>query len=534
MTAPHETPSRLHRSLYLVLILAGAGIVLGRVLAVDSVDMLHEYHARVKKFDDEKAKKRESLAASGMTGQALEDAVADFEFRYRRDRLSIMRPFLSSNDRSRWCAIRALVEPDMWVYEESGTADQPERRWAPYAIDKVIQQPGWDTIDMVKHDRQGRGGLGPDEGHLYSSKPPLLPTIMAAQYWVLFHGLGWSLGDHPYLVGRTMLVTFNVVPLLIYFVLLARLADRFGATDWGRLFVVAAGVFGTMLTTFAVVLNNHLLGAVSAMIALAAAVPIWFDGERRWHYFAAAGLFGAFTATNELPALSLFALLSAALLWKAPARTLAIYAPAALLVAAGFFGTNWIAHGSFVPPYAKKNAPPEKNWYDYSYTLKRGEKSVVRESYWRNPSGIDRGEDSRAKYVFHALIGHHGVFSLTPIWLVSAAGLGMWLFRPGDERLRHLALLVAVPSLACFAFYLLVVSELNYGGQSSGFRWMFWFAPLWLVGMLPAADWLGRRAWGRGLALALLAVSAASAAYPTWNPWTQPWLYALMESWGLL
>ena len=35
------------------------------------------------------------------------------------------------------------------------------------AIDRVIQVPLWDTIDMVKHD-----------GHLYSSKPPLFPTLL--------------------------------------------------------------------------------------------------------------------------------------------------------------------------------------------------------------------------------------------------------------------------------------------------------------------------------------------------------------------
>ncbi len=530
------TPAALpRRSLYLIVILAGTGIMLGRVLAVDSADMINVHSGRLKGLDAEKAKKRESLLKAGVSGEQLEAGVADFEARYRRERIDpLMRPFLSGNDRSRWCTIRALVEPDMWVYDEVQTDGETVSRWVPYAIDKVIQEPGWDTIDMVKHDQEGRGGLGKDEGHLYSSKPPLLPTVMAAQYWVLYNAFGWDLGKHPYLVGRTMLVTFNVVPLLISFVLLARLAERLGTTDWGRLFVVTAGVFGTLVTTFAVVLNNHVVGAVSAMLALAAAVPILFDGERRWHYFVLAGLFGAFTAANEMPALSFLGLLGLALLWKAPVRTLLVFTPAALAVAAGFVGTNWIAHGTLVPAYATKNAPREKNWYDYSFKVQRGKEEKVVESYWKNPSGIDRGEDSRLRYVFHALVGHHGVFSLTPIWLLSVAGLGMWLVRPGEVRLRWLAALIAGASLVCFAFYLLVVTEMNYGGQASGFRWMFWFAPLWLVGMLPAADWMARHWWSRGLALALLCVSCLSAAYPTWNPWTQPWVYHALESYGLL
>ena len=61
--------------------------------------------------------------------------------------------------------------------------------------------------------------------------------------------------------------------------------------------------------------------------------------------------------------------------------------------------------------------------------------------------------------------------------------------------------------------------------MSSGPRWMFWFTPLWLVVMSPAADLMAGRRWTRAVALVLLALSVLSAAYPTWNPWTHPWLY---------
>ncbi len=110
---------------------------------------------------------------------------------------------------------------------------------APYAIDKVIQEPNWDTIDMVKHD-----------GHLYSSKPPLLATLMAGIYWIIYHLTGMSLATHPFVVGRMMLVIINVIPLAISFVLLARLVERFGTTDWGRLFVVAAACLGHFFDYF--------------------------------------------------------------------------------------------------------------------------------------------------------------------------------------------------------------------------------------------------------------------------------------------
>jgi hypothetical protein len=162
------------------------------------------------------------------------------------------------------------------------------------------------------------------------------------------------------------------------------------------------------------------------------------------------------------------------------------------------------------------------------------------------------------------LIGHHGVFSLTPIWLLSMAGLAIWGFgrsdrpsgcgqevasdasatppgetdsvegevrasaevtRTGPSCRRSLAILVAAVTLACFAFYLSrPLAHRNYGGMTSGFRWMFWLAPLWIVVMIPAADRMASRRVARGVALVLLALSVLSASYPTWNPWTLPWL----------
>jgi hypothetical protein len=496
--ATDDPQAQLRRGVYLLLIVVSTGMMLGRILAVDSVDAEALERFRIEKIPAELEKKRARLESQGARPDRIEQELRRTE-RELWERARLRRPFLSANDRSRWCMIRAIVENQMRV------------PGAPYAIDKVIQQPGWDTIDMVKHD-----------GHLYSSKPPLVPTLTAIPYWLIYRTTGYTLGTHPYAIGRFMLILVNVVPLVVGFLLLARLVERFGTTDWGRLFVMAAAAFGTFLTTFAVVLNNHLPGAVCAIAAVYAAIRIWFDGERRLRYFVLAGLFGALAVANELPALALFAVLSAAVMWKAPRQTAAAYVPAALVVAAGFFGTNWIAHQSLRPPYMHRSeTDPSDNWYQYTYD--RDGRQYT--SYWEGRVGIDRGERSPALYAFHALVGHHGIFSLTPVWILTVAGLVLWLRRTQDRRLRELALMIAAVSLACLVFYLTRPQvDRNYGGMTSGFRWMFWLAPLWLVAMLPAADAAAGRKWLRAAALVLLAVSVLSASYPTWNPWTHPWI----------
>jgi len=537
-----DTQARLRRRVYLILIAVGTGAMLGRILALDAIDRtaVQEYRiqsALNKKFKDlDKAAK--ALEQQGYDEDQIEEALQIKEKRRKEENrlralIDLRRPFLSANDRSRWCTVRALVEPDMRV------------EGAPYAIDKVIQGPSWDTIDMVKHNRRFEGPgeetlqrsedneqviLNWDgqqvDGHLYSSKPPLLPTLMAGEYWVIYRLTGATLGKHPFEIGRFMLITINVIPLVICFLLLSRLVERFGTTDWGRLFVMAAAVFATFLTTFAATINNHLPAAVCAAITLYAAVPIWFDEERRPRHFVLAGFFAALMAANELPALSLFAVVSLALLWKAPRQTLLAYVPAALVVAGGFFGTNWIAHRSLIPAYLNRGGGGAGDWYDYTYI--RGAKGGLAEeipSHWKNPSGIDKGGSSWGVYATNVIIGHHGIFSLTPIWLLSIAGVVMWLWKSRDRRLRELAAAIGGVSLVCLAFYLYKWQTYgNYGGMTSGLRWMFWFAPLWLLAMLPAVDALGRRAWTRGVSLVLLAVSVLSASYPIWNPWSHPWL----------
>ena len=249
-------------------------------------------------------------------------------------------PFLSANDRSRWATIRSLGD--------HGT----------YVIDDIIfdakgnRVRGWHTIDLVRH----RGADG--EYHYYSSKPTLLTTLLAGEYWIIKQLTGATLADQPHYVSRLMLVLTNVLPLAGALLLLAKRIDRFGTTDWGRLLAVAAACFATFMTTFAVTLNNHLTAAISLIVGLAAVVPMVGEDRREWRRFALAGLAFGFLAANELPALSMLALAGACLLWKAPLQTAFAFVPAALLVAAAALGTNILAHGDWRTPYAHRKDGP--------------------------------------------------------------------------------------------------------------------------------------------------------------------------------
>ncbi|MCA9151745.1 MAG: hypothetical protein KDA92_20720, partial [Planctomycetales bacterium] len=332
-------------------------------------------------------------------------------------------PFLSANDRSRWSTISALVD------------------YGTYEIDQVRRRPGWKSIDMVRHT--GRDG----KKHYYSSKPTLFPTMLAGQYAVIKAVTGANLESDTFGVARVILVITNVLPFAAFLWLMTCWVERHGETDFGRIFVVAAACFGTLLSPFVLTLNNHLPAAICAFLTMLGVLRIWEDEEAPGWVFAGTGLAAAFTAANELPALSLLVLTTCALLWLQPRRTCIFYLPAVALVAIPFFVTTYIAHGSLRPPYAHRD--PSDNWYDYPG------------SHWTAPrTGVDAGEPSRGKYLLHALIGHHGFFSLTPIWLLSAFGAGTLLTRRELSR-RYLGAVTLGLWLVCVVFYTMLRPEID-------------------------------------------------------------------------
>jgi hypothetical protein len=457
-------------------------------------------------------------------------------------------PTFGANDRSRWVTVRSLVDEGTYVIGRRNK-DQPvdgvvrllgaqdslemtvlafESYYARKGIDTgLTTQDGWGTIDKV---------LNPDTYEFYSSKPPLLSTLIAGLYWVLFH-LGWTFAETPWTVVRVLLLLVNWLPFVIYLVLLARLLERQGKTDWGRFYVLAAGCFGTFVTTFATSLNNHTVATCCVLFALYPALRLWSGmfagGERRnengqappWYLFALSGFFAALAACNELPAASFLACLGLLLLVRFPLRTLTFFVPAAIIPVAGLLATNYLALGEWTPAYEKFGTV----WYEYEG------------SHWRKPAageekrGIDWAaqKETREEYAFHLLIGHHGWFSLTPIWALALVGMfwSLLSWRKGQNTIQTLiAGLTLVLSVVVIGFYL--YKSDNYGGWTSGLRWLMWLSPLWLLSMVPVADQLSQRRWGRGLAYLFLAVSVLSVSYPAWNPWRHPWLYNWMDAQG--
>ena len=405
-------------------------------------------------------------------------------------RLMQAEPLQSANDRSRWCTVWSLVE--------GGT----------YQIDEIRQRPGWDSIDIVKH-----------EDHFYSTKPPLFPTMVAGLYWAVKHTLGWSLDAHLLTTTRILLTLINIIPMAIALWMLARVIDRMATSDFTRYLLVITAAAATLLQPFLIVLNNHTPGAICCMFALYAAIQILIEERHHPRFFVAAGFFAAYTCCVELPAAtfgaSMFVLLARADLRK----TLCWFVPAALVPLIGFFVTNYLATGGWKP------------FYLYYGTEKYLFIDDGVPSYWWMPQGIDQAKDGFLAYLFHCTVGHHGLFSLTPMFVLTFVG---WFHSVKEKsllmRLVHLwglGLTVLV-----FGFFMTKTENYNYGGVSVALRWMLWLTPFWLLAIIPALDqWQPGRA-GAFACFTLLALSVFSAWHPFSSPWQQPWLFEWMTRVG--
>ena len=256
--------------------------------------------------------------------------------------------------------------------------------------------------------------------------------------------LGWPV--HVFYL-KPIVVLLNIVPMLVMLVLYARLLDRVAESDWAWMLSLAAGAFGTYLFVFA----QH---SIITALPRRARFSRFTRGEdlvgraRSASTFAAAGFWGA----HRVQRITGRHLRIAAVL--PPFRPLSgedsRRSCLGLVPIVAFLATQFLAFGQFKPVYEEFgtksynyegsywNTPLEFDWFNASTTLPDGTKVPNQEPY--------------AVYLMHMTIGHHGVFSMSPIFAFSLlGGLRILIVRRG--RLAAVGWLTWILTVAMLAFY---------------------------------------------------------------------------------
>jgi hypothetical protein len=204
---------------------------------------------------------------------------------------------------------------------------------------------------------------------------------------------------------------------------------------------------------------------------------------------------------------------------------------------AAFLTAQYLAFGQFRPVYEEFGTKS----YEYHG------------SYWTTPLQMDwfnKEPEPYGIYLLHMTLGHHGVFSLTPIFLFSAYGALRILFEC-SSRSRVLAWLATVLAIALLAFTIwdpkalqTYTGKIEEGSATRGLHWLVWLSPLVLFAIYAMLRLLFARG-GRLRAMAGLTIflTVAMLAFYTWNPKARNyggstqglrWLFWLIPFWLVL
>ncbi|MCH7959587.1 MAG: hypothetical protein IID08_05630 [Candidatus Hydrogenedentes bacterium] len=393
---------------------------------------------------------------------------------------------LGETANSRLATVYALVHHGTWYIERP--IDEPPIVFEQRTVDKVLAGE-----------------------HLVSSKPPILTLLMAAEYFILYHGFGFTLEDADDLpkIVYAMTVLWVVLPygaMLVCFSALLRLlavrpADRFA--------YLAALAFCTPIAGYAAVFNNHVFAAASITVSIYLAMRATRDvpGGNRLLLFVA-GLFAGLVPTLDMPA-GIFVVSGVAyLIWTRPVQ-----------------GLKWALAGLALPILAHVAIMIQVTGSPVPVQL-RDALWLHEASYWRNPGGMDALNEPKTHYLFHLTLGRKGLFSLYPVALFGVAG-AFQMLRNNQTRLRVAAGLGLAAFITLLAFYVLRTN--NYGGDSYGCRWLIVAVPALMATGAVGAPIAGRR---RLLVLftLLAGVSLFSVMEGSLDPWraNREWIHHLL------
>jgi hypothetical protein len=142
--------------------------------------------------------------------------------------------------------------------------------------------------------------------------------------------------------------------------------------------------------------------------------------------------------------------------------------------------------------------------------------------HFRNPGDIDGLREPKHIYAFNVLLGHHGLFSMTPLYI-----FGLWeLIRSLRHRRYFAESLVSAGAVLAFLCFFIFRSR-NYGGWCVGMRWL---VPIMPILLLYFGLWLDRVRITRPLwAVVLLAFSVS--CFHVQDALTSPFQFSVWHNW---
>ncbi len=377
---------------------------------------------------------------------------------------------------SRLATVYALAHDGTWYIDRP--LDLPENPFIAHTVDKVVTR----------------------EGRLMSSKPPVLPLLMTGEYMVMRALFDWNLDNKEQLrpILKVMIFTLVKIPYITGLVFFAMLLRMFLADCRSAALLLAMLAFASPLPGYACQLNNHTPAAAAMIVALFFGLGIYTDKLKCAPVnFLAFGFFSALVFVLDMPATIFPAFMAILIFIRFPKQSVVWGTLGGLPILLLHFGIMTAITGSPLP------VQTQEQMYNF------------RNSYWRNPMGVDGLNENRGVYLFHMTFGRFGTFLLFPVLILALPGFFLGL-RDAKCPARLTVFAAGVAFSLMTAYY--VMKTNNYGGAAYGFRWHIGAVPILILLAIPAAGIMTKR-WHWAIVVLLLAISVYSA----WECWLAPW-----------
>lgn len=390
-----------------------------------------------------------------------------------------LHPFSGDTANSRMATVYALVHHGSW---EIDPVEYPN----PFSVG---------TVDKVRV-----------EGRLYSSKPPVMPLFMAAQYWVLHHFLGYDLDrevDRNPVLGL-LTATCISLPFFLSGIAFYLLQGLWQIKPWVKAITLLSLMWGSEYAGYAGTLNNHVPATACLMGAL---WGCWGVKDRP-------------TARAGLCCAVLGVLLGLAVTIDLPSALFVVPLGIGFIVKFSKVNVAWGVAGASIPLLIHAVVMIALSGSPLPFQLNQAY-YLYEESYWRSPVGIDALNHPWGLYLFNMTVGRVGHFILYPLLLVGGLGLlRESLLKTSPYRWWGLG---GVGALCMLMFYY-VSNTNNYGGISFGFRWLIIATPFLLMGLSLCLQRVHKKT-----AIALICVLLSIGIFSTHQCRKAPW--SLHQEW---
>jgi hypothetical protein len=377
---------------------------------------------------------------------------------------------------SRLASVYALIHDGTW-YVDRPLTEAPN----PYEVR---------TVDKVQLPN----------GHMISSKPPVLPFLMAVEYVAMKRGWGLNLDDDAALkpLLTVMILTLIKLPYVVGMLFLALLLKLYTKDGFRAGIALLCAAFAAPILGYAFQINNHTPAAAALCGALYFGFGLYTEKLKAsaWR-FIAFGFCSAFVFVTDIPTTIFPFLIGLGLLLKFPRKCIVWASVGAAPLLLLHVALMIMITGSPLPVQVRMDVFNFRN------------------SYWRNPIGVDGLDESRLTYLFHMNFGRFGSFVLFPVLLLAFPG-AVRMFRNNTAGLRSFVLAMVAAIAALTVYYVLKTD--NYGGAAYGFRWHIGMVPVLIFFSLPQI-----LAFRKPIHWFLFLLLVAVSLYSCWECVQAPW-----------